>query len=316
MGMGGVAQQERASGPQAKDFGGDGVVGGLTSRDPHAPHLLAQVATLREGQEGLGRRAGVADHRGPVGVHHRGGQAGQFLGKGQGDGLVLFVGQQVLPEQGEEFGQPLVVSRELLLAGRVQGRPRADEVGVVPPGQPLLLEVQALWRLVDLLDPLEEPGVEDHLVAQGRELRRPLPFHGLDLGGAHGGGEEAEESAGPGQRASGVLQGLQGVGEGGRSGVVGDGGDLAPVGGDTRLERGSEELRADLVQRGDPAMSPLPGSQQDVGVDPPPGGQTEGAEEKGGASGAQEGASFHGSCLRLEEGESSREARRPRIRGS
>jgi hypothetical protein len=201
VGVGLVPEQLRALGPQGEDLGDQAVVvlhvAVVAAVHERAPRLLAQVAPVRVGEEGLDARAGVEDRPLsllPARLGGGGGGGAEGAGKPaevtlvlEEEHVVVLVGEDVLAELREQAGQALVDLGEASLGLRAELRSRADEVGVVEPGEAPLLagEPRLLPRLVDGGDPLEEPAVLGDAVPEGGELRGHLGLDGLELGGVH-----------------------------------------------------------------------------------------------------------------------------------
>ena len=153
VGVGRVAEQLGAAGPQREDRGDSAVVvGGTAARaaiDEHPPDPLSRVAALGMGEEGLDARPRVGD--GPAallatglrglggGLTQRVRQACQIGGIVEKDGPVVFVAEQVLAEGRGQRRQLLVERRELRLRCGIEPRTVADKMGVGQPDDPLLL---------------------------------------------------------------------------------------------------------------------------------------------------------------------------------
>ena len=280
MGVGGVAEQRGPLGAERQDLGderlGVALVAVVAAGDEVAPDLLAQVAARRVGEERLDAGAGV-EHRplalvaGPLGGRghggaHRGGQPGQLgLGGEQGD-VAGLLGEDALAEGGEERGQPLVDGGHPLLGGGVEPGAGAHEGGVLQPGQPLLLGVEAggLARLVDGGDAGEELLVLRDLVAEGGQPGRHGQLHRLVLGGGEAGAPDAEDARDPVEGPAGALQRRQGVLERGRGRVGGDGVDGPELLGHAGLQGGLEVGHLDRPEGRDAAVRAGPGLRDGV----------------------------------------------------
>ena len=280
VGVGLEAEQLRPLRPQGQDLGDQPVVVRRSAVVPavheRPPGLLAQVAPPGVGEEGLDARAGVEDRPPPfLPARLGGGRRGGAEGVGKADEVplafeeehgVVLVGEQVLAELREQAGEALVDGGEALLGHRRQPRPRPDEVGVVEPGEALLLggEPPLLPRLVDGGDPLEEPAVLGDAVPERGELRGHLGLDGLELGGVHRrapdpvhGHHLLEQPVGPLECGEGVL-------ERGGVGLRGDPVDGRELGGHAGLEGGLELLDPHLVEGRDAPEGAGPGCEEGV----------------------------------------------------
>jgi hypothetical protein len=274
------AEEFRPLGPQLEDLGDDRVVvlgvAVVAAAVVGAPDLLAQVAPVRVGEERL--HAGPRVEDGPLallaallgggggGRAQRVGQAGEVGLLVEEEHVVGLVGEEVLAELRVEGGQPLVDLGHPLLGHGVELRPRAHEVRVVEPGQPLLLgrELRRVPRVVDGGDALEELLVLGDLVGEGGQLRGHLRLDLLELRRAHRVAVDAVDRAHPVQRPPRALQCGQRVLEGRRRGVVCDLVDLGELLGHGGLEGGLQELDLDLVEGRDTAVGSGPRGQQGV----------------------------------------------------
>ncbi len=233
VGVGLVAEQLRPLGAQGQDLGDDGVVvlrvAVVATVHEGTPGLLPQVAPARVGQEGLDARPRVEDCPLPLLPAGLGGggrrraegvrEPGQVLLALEEQDVVVLVGEDVLAELRAEAGEALVDLGDALLGLGREGRAGADEVGVVEPGETLLLggEAGRLPRGVHGGDPLEELRVLGDPVAEGGELRRHLRLDGLELGGVHRRAPDAvdvdhllEDAVGALERGDRVLEGGRG----------------------------------------------------------------------------------------------------------
>ena len=240
-----------------------------------APDNLAHGAVVGIGQERVHRGARVGDR--PLalvavvgGGLGRGGlqvfrQAAELVGLEVGDPAGL-LGLQVLAELGEQGGQPLVDLGDPGLGLGVEGGAGAGEVVPVDPDQPLLLGRQLLGGGVGLqrLDAGEQLGVLHDLVVEGRQLGVHLVLDLLVLRRRQVGAPDAVDRLRPGQRLAAAFQRLDGVGEGGRRGVVGDGLDLAPVQRHGLFQRRLEVGHLDQVEPRIAAVGAAPGGEHGV----------------------------------------------------
>ena len=278
--MGPVAEQLGPLGAKLEDLGDDRVVvvgvAVVAAAVVRAPDLLAQVPAVGVGEEGLHARPRV--EHGPFallapllgggggGGAQRVGQAGEVGLLVEEEDVLGLVGEQVLAELRVEHGQPLVDLREPLLGRGVELGARADEVGVVEPGQALLLggELRGVPRLVDGGDALEELLVLRDLVGEGGQLRGHLLLDLLEVRRAHGPAVDAEDRSHAVEGATRALEGGQRVLEGRRRGVVRDLVDLGQLLGHGRVEGGLEVLDLHLVEGRDAPVGSGPRRQQRV----------------------------------------------------
>ena len=154
MGVGGVAEQLSAAGPQLQRSGDCHVVVGRPSScaavDEHPPDPLPKVAAVGVGEEGLDARTRVGNGPAsllPAGLCSLGGgvaeglwQAGQFGGVVKKNSALVLVAEQVLAERGGKRRQFSIEPREFCLGLWSKLCAVADEVGVGQPGDPLLLD--------------------------------------------------------------------------------------------------------------------------------------------------------------------------------
>ena len=199
------------------------LAGGLGAQVPHVLRQALQVRLVRQLQaEGVGGVEGVL--------------AVAELQQGQ-----LFLHRGVLPlvfrgEQRAAAHEPLVAFFEQLALVRGEVRAGAPVVDGLHAGEKVRVEADV------------------HLVVgqQGRDLLRDLLHRVVALGL-----EQVEEQAAHAlQRGAGEFQGLDGIGEGRRVGVGGDGVHLRLAFGDGGPEGGQVVLQADLVEARSPEGKP------------------------------------------------------------
>ena len=248
----------------------------VAAHDEHPPHLLAQVAAGRQGQERIDARTRVDDGplsrlaatggRGSGGLAQRGGQPGEIRFLLEHDHLGALLGEEVLAELRVERGELLVQIGKTLLGGIVELRAGARERRVVEPEQPLLLRIEAepIARLVHRGDAREEPAVLEDLVVEGGELRCHLGLDGLDLRVVHRRGVDAVDGADPIESQAGPLHRDDGVLE--RRGVraLGDAIDLLQVLGHCGFQRRCDVLDLEFPEGRDPAVRARPGHEQRI----------------------------------------------------
>ncbi len=241
------------------------------------PHLLAQAAVVRIGQEGIDRGAGV-QHR-PLalvalvgggcgrGVLHRLGQARE-VGLLQVEDVAALVGQQVLAELCVEARQLLVDGGDPRLGGGGEPGAALHPVDPVVPGQLLLLRRQArgLARLVDRVDAGEQAGVLADPVLELGDLGVHHLLHRLHVGVVFRGAPHAVKRHHPAERLARPLLGYDGVVEGGRGRVAGDGIDLRQVLAHALLKRRLEGGDLHLGEGRQAAVRPAPGREQGLRV--------------------------------------------------
>ena len=275
------AEELRALGAQGEDLGDRRVVvlrvAVVAPAVVGPPDLLAQVAPLGVGQEGLHARARVEDGPLPLlparlgGGRRRGadgvGEAGEVPLALQEEHVVRLVREDVLGEAScRGVARRWLISGEALLPGRVEPRPRAGEGGVVEPRETLLLggEPRALARLVDRGDPLEERLVLRDPVPERGEAGRHLALDRLELRRVHRGAPDAVDALHLLEHAVGALHRGDRVLEGGRRRLGRDPSDGRELLGHARLEGGLEAARPHLVERGDAAVGAGPGGEEGV----------------------------------------------------
>ena len=252
----------------------------LAARGPGAPRLLAQVAPLREGEEGQDRGArqgdGVALRHAALGGRGAGRREDE-LGQPRQLGFVLqhqlpfgFVVQHVLAERGGQPGQLLRHFHVARLRIAAQQRAGPHEVEVHPLEQALLFgrERQSLALFVQGPDPLEQPSVHVDAALVCRQRNGHPPLHRLQLGRGLGGAKVVEKGLHAGEQAAAAVEGGQRVVEAGWLRVGGDGVEFRQVfahrGFEGRLEMRGLHLveRRQAVRRG-------PRLQQGIGVGHP-----------------------------------------------
>ena len=246
----------------------------VAAADEAAPDALAQVAAFRGRQEGLHAGARVED--GPAAVVAQaarglGGRLADGLGQAGEVGLVRqqgvavgLLGQHVLREVGVQRGQAHVDGGHFFLLFRAEAGAGQHEVGVGRPHQALLLGRQRslFGGLVDRLDAAEQRRVLHDLVLVGGELGRHLALERLELGRAQAGAQRVIEGADAIKGAARALQRFEGVFEGRRRRVVGDGVDLDQPRGHGGLEGGPKPCDAGLVEGRQAAEGAAPGGEQ------------------------------------------------------
>ena len=153
VGVGRMAEQVGAAGPQCQDRGDRAVVvGGTAARtaiDEHPPDPLPRVAALGIREEGLDARPRVGDRPAallPARLRRLGGglaqalrQAGQVGGIVEKHGPVVLVAKQVLAEGRGQRRQLLVERRQFCLRCGIEPCAVANKMGVGQPDDPLLL---------------------------------------------------------------------------------------------------------------------------------------------------------------------------------
>ena len=196
IGVARIAEKPGALGAERNRLGHQRPVVGrpavLAAPRPCLEGLLAEVAPRRELQEGLDARARQRDDvlagNAAIGRRlrrrraERLGQAGEIGLAVEDEHVGLLVGEHVLAEQCAERGEALVDRREPLLAGGVETRAGAHEIGVVAVEHAELLGVEPERRapLPERLDPAEERLVEGDLVAVARQCRGDVALDRLE----------------------------------------------------------------------------------------------------------------------------------------
>ena len=162
-------------------------------------------------------------------------------------------GKHVVAETQRQRGQQAVDFAEaLLLVGRDVGAV-ADKVLVGLLDQTHLLAVQSegFALLVDGLDALEEFGVEHNVVAVGGDEGCGLFGNLLHFGAVDALGQIEEDGADLVEQVAALFEGLDGVGERRRFGVVGNGVDFSLLLLDALFEGGHIMLGFDFFKIGD-----------------------------------------------------------------
>ena len=197
---------------------------------------------------------------------HRFRQAGQVPGLGQHGGHLLLISQEVLIEGGEQGGQTLVDGGDPRLGSGIQPGAGPDELGVMMPDQPLFLRGQpALFgRFVDGGDAGKKLRVLHDLIAERRQPRFHFPFHRLELRIAQGRAPDPVDRPGPGIDAPGLFHRRDGVSEGRRCRILGDGLDFFAVGRHRCLKCRRKIRHAHPVERRHSTLRPGPRRQERV----------------------------------------------------
>ena len=264
MSVGFVAEQARALGPQAHHFGGDRAIVGrpatFAAPRPGAKGGLAQIAAGRELQERLDARARER-HREAFGMAALGGdlrraraievrQALEVLLVKQHEPC-FFVRKHILPELGGEPRQPLADGGQARLRLGRQPRAGASEFEMIALEHPRLFGRKPELVLVGLerVDALEERLVHIRGAVEARQDRRDLALDRLQFIIGRRAGEIEEDAGDAIEAATGALERLDRIGEGGRRRVGGDGVDFAPRVFERRVESGAEVGRLDAVER-------------------------------------------------------------------
>ena len=280
MGVGREAEQPGPLGPQGEDPRDRGVVveraAAGTAVHEHPPHALPQVATVGVGQKRLDARPRVGDRpavaaallgRGSGSLADRLGAAGEVALGGEKHRLRLLVLEDVLRERREQPGEFLVDRSQPLLRRRVELGPGPDEVGVVQPGQPLLLgrEPRSLPGLVDGGHPRKEFFVLDDLVGEGGEPRRHPSLDLLHRVIVEAIAEHIVDGADAVEHPARLLERRRRVGERGRLGVGGDRVDAGELIGHAGLQGGLEVGDASPIEGGHTAIRAHPRGEQRIG---------------------------------------------------
>ena len=243
------------------------------------PDLLAQVAPVRVGQEGVHRGARVGDGplslvpqplgRGGARPAYRLGQAREVALALQVEDVALLVGEQVQAELRVERREPLVDRRHARLRGGIELRAGVNEILPHDPRESLLLRGQLglVRRAVDRLDPTEEPLVLRDLVLVRGELGLHLDLDGLKVGRLHGRAPHAVHGRDAIERPAGALHRRDRVVEGRGRGVRGDAVERGERVCHPRLEGGLEVLDVDLVERRHATKGSCPVGEKWVGDD-------------------------------------------------
>ena len=116
------------------------------------------------------------------------------------------VGEDVLAEGGADLGEALVDRLEPGLAGGVEARAGADEIGVVAVDDARLFGAERGAVLPHGLDAAEQGRVEVDRVPVRREERRHLALDRLQVGIGVGAGQVAEDRIDAGEAEAGCLE--------------------------------------------------------------------------------------------------------------
>ena len=173
----------------------------------------------------------------------------------------------MLAELRVEAGEFLIDGAEALLLGGIQLGAGAREVRVNAPGQALLFGRQAAGgaRVVHRLNAGEQRAVLRDGIAVRGHLRRHGRFHGLHFRRAQRVGVDGENGGSALQCAARTFHGGDGVVEGGRRRVVGDGLHFAQFLGHAVFQRGLEVRHFHLVEGRQAAIGAGPGGDQRAG---------------------------------------------------
>ncbi len=191
---------------------------------------------------GLGGSGGRVDGR----VRHTGHLGAGIDHQGRGVGFL----QHVLGEGRLQGGDVGVDGFQFFLVGGRQLGAGTHEIGVVAFQQVLRFPVQV--QLVALgvqgVDAGEQLGVQEDGVAMGGQLGRHVAVNGVERIVGVGALQVLERGLHAGQQLARTLHGHDGVVEGGRLGVVGDGVDFLQLHAHALGEGGCEMLVLDLVE--------------------------------------------------------------------
>ncbi len=263
-GVVGIAQQLRAVGAQLHDArdqrGGVELAAAAAARDRGFVQAPAQRAVgqlrfrrlaggVEQGQHVLAVQAAVLRRFGGGG-DLRLGQAVELLHVVHDHGRSVHFLPHVVAEPGAQRGQFGVHRLQRGLVGVVQVGAGADEAGVVALDQSHALRVQAqgVALFVQRLDAGEELGIEVDGVAVRGELRRVVGAQLVARVVGVGADQVEEHGGGAVQHLAGLLQRDDGVVEGGRGRVAGDGVDLLQLLGHAGVEGGGEIAVLDPVE--------------------------------------------------------------------
>ena len=264
VGEGGEAQDVGLIDPQVGDLHEDGlVVEGIVvvSLFEVAPvKLLPEVPPVRVGQEG--EQTGFVEGEDPFSGQapllsgfggsgdHSLRQTGQLLPLVQNHLKGVVLGQDVVAELELQQAQLFVDLAEAVLHLLGKGGAVPEEPLVVDLGEPFLLRGETLLLpvLVNPLDPLEEPLVQQDVVAVLGEKGGDLGGYGLHLLVGHRFGEDEEDAGDALQKRAALLQRLNGVGEGRGSGAFRYGLDLSLILIDSGPEGGHIVFHLDLFE--------------------------------------------------------------------
>ena len=266
---------------QPQDLGGHAaVVGGagmLAARGPGAPRSLAQVAPLREGEEGHDVRTRERDQRAAVvdavverglaqGSTHERRQASEVGFALQHQPKAGLVGQHVLAEARGELGQALHHLGIALLAGAGHARAGSHVVDVKTLEHAPLLAAQGerIALRMQCVEPREHAGVHvDPAVMRGQQWCH-VALDGLQCGRGLARREVVEQAADAVEEPARAIERGDGVLERRRIAGPADGVDLGQVPRHRDLERRCELLRTHLGERRH-AVRARPVSEQRIG---------------------------------------------------
>ncbi|GMA76755.1 hypothetical protein GCM10025880_31720 [Methylorubrum aminovorans] len=244
------AEQTCPLGAQLHNLGDDGAVvgraAGLAAPGPGRVGERAQIAAGGEDEERLDQRARQGDHMAVLGAPLLGGfrggiaqegrEAGKVIGAVERQEEVALVGEHVLGELRAEFGQP---DRDLGDASlRLRGEAGAGpaEAAEVALEHAALLRAQTLGIGVDRREAVPELRVQGDGARMPGELWGDGPFDRLQLRAGVAAREIEEHVGHPVEGRARPLHRRDGVVEGRRRLVSGDGRDLGVM----RLQRARE----------------------------------------------------------------------------
>ena len=165
----------------------------------------------------------------------------------------MFVGEHVLAERRAERGEALDDFGEPLLGRRVEGGAGAAEAGVIALDDALLLarQIELVGLLHQRVDALEQVRIGIDGVPVPGELRRDLALD-LEQGViGMGAGQKVKHIADPLERAAAAFDRRNGVVEGCRLWIAGNGGDFGCMFGQRPGIGRAELFGADRVERRD-----------------------------------------------------------------
>ena len=199
--------------------------------------MLARVAPF------LGRPA----RRGAYKV----GKPGEVLLAVEQQCIGLLIRQHVLAEDRAERGEAGIDVGEPRFRRRVKGRARTHESQVIALEHAPLFRGQreALAHLVQAIDPAEQGRVHENgvpvLGLEWRELTLDRQNRIVRMGA----GQQVEDVAGPRERLSTRFERGDGVGEGRRGGIAGDGRHFGGMRGECAGKSFRKMIRSDPVER-------------------------------------------------------------------
>jgi len=259
-----VAEEVGLAHAQGGDFAQDGlvveVIVVVAAMDVGLIDLAAQIAVLRILQkrenarivEGESPFAGLAAFGGGLGGGGDDGrrEARQVRGVSDKEGVFVGLLEHIIAEFQSQHGQLLIDRPQLFFAGVVEVGPAADEIAIVLREHHLLFGGQAERGalFINRLDARKEVGVEADVVAVAGEQGRRLLGDLLQGIAGQGGGHVEEDAADPGEQLPAQLEGVDGVGKGGRLGIGGDGRYLELVLADALLNGREVMLVPDLAE--------------------------------------------------------------------